>query len=199
MRAITSTTNRSGSTRQIRLGAATAVAMLLAMTFIAPTEASAGGFMEFTKEHPLAEERADKAIVYVVRPTSVGAAVKSFFFVDDEVVGINRGSSYFFTYVDPGKHVFWSKAENVSALEMEVEAGKTYYLWQKARMGGMKARVKLTEATEAEGQAALKKAGKYTSLTAAGEARAQEVADEFLARAKEKAAKRAAEGEEADD
>ncbi len=52
------------------------------------------------------------------------------------------------------------------------------------------------QSTEAEGQAALKKGGKYTSLTGEGEARAQELAGEYLARAREKAAERAGKEDE---
>jgi hypothetical protein len=71
--------------------------------------------------------------------------------IDDEILGINKGESYFFAYVAPGKHVFWSKSENVDALELTVEAGKTYYIQQHVRMGGFRARTKLEVLDEAEG------------------------------------------------
>lgn len=153
---------------------------------------AAGELFTVEKETRMAEAKSGHATIYVVRPAMVGKAIKFWAFSDDTPIGVTKGKTYTFGHVPAGKHVFWSKAENVSALEIEVEAGKTYYLWQKARMGGMKARVKLTEATEAEGKAALEKAGKYTSLTGEGETRAKEIAGEYLARAREKAAERAA-------
>ena len=99
----------------------------LSASFLVLSVSGAGGaraadYIEFTKEHPLAE--ADRALIYVVRPTSIGAAIKSFFMCDEEILGINRGNSYFFAHVEPGRHVFWSKSENVDALELEIEAGK---------------------------------------------------------------------------
>ncbi len=169
--------------------------LIAAMLCLGSLPLAAGELFTVEKEAKMAEAKDGHAIIYVVRPAMVGKAIKFWAFCDDMPLGVTKGKTYTFGHVPAGKYVCWSKAENVSALDMEVEAGKTYYLWQKARMGGMKARVKLTEATEAEGQAALKKGGKYTSMTAGGEARAQELAAEYLVRAQEKAAKRAA-GEE---
>ncbi len=171
--------------------------LIAAMLCLGSSPLVAGELFTVEKETRMAEAKDGHATIYVVRPAMIGKAIKFWAFCDDTPLGVTKGKTYTFGHVPAGKHVFWAKAENVSALEMEVEAGKTYYLWQKARMGGMKARVKLTEATEAEGKAALKKAGKYTSLTGEGETRAKELAGEYLARAKEKAAERAA-GEEDD-
>ena len=95
--------------------------------------------------------------------------------------------------VPAGTHVFWSKAENTSALELEVKAGETYYLKQHVKMGGMKARVKVELISEQEGQEAIAKS-KYTQLTAEGQARAAEIAAEKYQVAVEKAAERKAKG-----
>ncbi len=168
--------------------------LIVAMICLGAAPLLAGDLFTVEKKIRMAEAKDGQATIYVVRPAMVGKAIKFWAFCDDMPLGVTKGKTYTFGHVAAGKHVFWSKAENVSAFEMEVEAGKTYYLWQKARMGGMKARVKLMEATEAEGQAALKKGGKYTSLTAEGETRAKELAAEYLAIAQEKAAKREAEG-----
>ncbi len=148
----------------------------------------AGELFTVEKQTRMAEAKDGHATIYVVRPAMVGKAIKFWAFCDDTPLGVTKGKTYTFGHVPAGKHVFWAKAENVSALEMGVEAGKTYYLQQKARMGGMKARVKLIQLSEEEGQAALAKCGKYTSLTAEGEARGLELAGEYLARAREKAA-----------
>ncbi len=135
-------------------------------------------YVEFTKDHPQGKVRADKALVYVVRPTSMGFAIKSFFLCDDDVLGINKGSSYFFAHVSPGKHVFWSKSENVDALELAVEAGKTYYIQQRVRPGGLKARTKLEVLDTKEGEAALAKCEKYGTMTEKGRQKGQEIAAE---------------------
>ena len=149
------------------------------------------GFVEFTKDHPLGEARPDKALVYVVRPTSAAFRIKSWFLYDDQVLGVNRGSSYFFAHVDPGKHVFWSKSENVDAVELEVQAGKTYYLQQHVRMGGLKARTKLEVLDEATGQERLAKCSKHGVLTETGKARGAEIAAEYEDRTAEDLERRA--------
>ena len=143
------------------------------------------GYVQFTKDHPLGAPEEGKALVYVVRPTSAGFAVNSFFLIDDAIAGINKGSSYFFTYVDPGKHVFWSKSENVDALELDVEAGRTYYIQQHVRVGGFRARTKLEVLEAAAGEKALAKCAKHGTMTAKG----QEKGAEIVAEHKEATAK----------
>lgn len=153
------------------------LAMVSSWNFaLAGDEDDEEGYVQFTKEHPLGEVKPDKALVYVIRPAKMGFAIKSFFLCDDEILGINRGSSYFFAHVNPGKHVFWSKSENVDALELEVEAGKTYYIQQRVRMGGFRARTKLEVLDEEKGKAALEKCKKYGTLTAKGREKGMEIA-----------------------
>ncbi len=116
----------------------------------------------------------DAAVVYVVRPAMLGKAIKAWAFVDETTIGVNKGKHYTFATVPPGRHVFWARAENVSALEMNVEAGVSYYLKQGVQMGGLKARVKLVAVSEMEGKAAIEKC-KYTQLTDEGRARGAEI------------------------
>jgi len=157
-------------TGRLRVG----TVLMVASAFLVSTPRVAAGddeeYVEFTEDHPLGQPEAGKALIYVLRPTSMGAAVKSFFIVDDTPVGINRGSSYFFIQVDPGKRLFWSKSENVDALELAVEAGKPYYIQQQVQMGGFRARTKLEVLGEAAGQAALAKCKKHGTMTAKGRA-----------------------------
>lgn len=136
------------------------------------------GYVSFTKDHPSGTVEEGKALLYVVRPTKMGFAIKSFFMIDDTIVGINKGSSYFFTSVEPGKHLFWSKSENVDALEMEVEAGKTYYIQQKVQMGGFRARTKLVVLDTFEGEAALAECDKHGTITAKGREKGAEIVAE---------------------
>src|SRR5262249_55007293 len=95
--------------------------------------------------HPTPEAPADKAMVYVVRPTMMGNKIQTKLAVDGRWVGVNRGNNYFYFTLDPGMHYFCSQPENHSVLALKVEAGKTYYLQQKITMGLLKARTKLVE------------------------------------------------------
>ena len=142
-----------------------------------PPLASAEKLITVSKERAYGEPTEQTAVVYVVRPAFIGKAVKSWAFVDQEPLGANKGKHYTFGLVEPGEHLFWAKAENTSALEFDIEAGKTYYLKHKIKMGGMKARVKLMQIDESEGKAAIEKC-KYTQLTPAGEERAREIIEE---------------------
>jgi len=109
------------------------------------------------KQHPTPEPPADKALIYVLRPTMSGNKVQTKLGVDGKWMGVNRGDNYFFFTLEPGEHYFCSLAENKSVLALKVEAGKTYYLQQKIRFGWMKARNQLVLLDEAEGKAGLAK------------------------------------------
>ena len=156
-----------------------AVVVLLAVTGEVSAAAEEGkddgDYVTFTGDRPAADPDPGKALVYVVRPTSVGFGVKSFFFVDDAVAGINKGSSWFSVQADPGKRLFWSKSENVDALELEVEAGKTYYIQQHVQIGGFTARTKLEVLDDAEGKSALAQCKKHGTMTEKGRAKGAEI------------------------
>jgi hypothetical protein len=107
--------------------------------------------------HPIPEQPPDKALVYVVRSTMLGNKIQSKLAVDGQWVGVNRGHNYFFLTLDPGPHYFCSKAENRSVLAVSLEAGKTYFLEQKIKMGFMKARNKLALIGDEEGKAKVAK------------------------------------------
>lgn len=108
-------------------------------------------------QHPTPDAPADKALIYVVRPTMFGNKVQTKLAADGQFKGVNRGNNYFFFTLEPGQHYFCSQAENKSTLTLKVEAGKTYYLQQQIKMGFMKARTKLVAMSEAEGKEALGK------------------------------------------
>ncbi len=133
---------------------------------------------------------ADKALVFVVRPAKVGMAIRMWAFADDTVLGLTKGDTYAHAYLDPGMYTFWSRAENVSAVVHTVEAGKTYYLKQAVRIGGMKARVHVEFLSDEEGEYVLGRCNQHSTLTDAGRARAAEIAAEKQEIAKEKADER---------
>ncbi|HEU4401998.1 MAG TPA: DUF2846 domain-containing protein [Candidatus Polarisedimenticolia bacterium] len=159
----------------------------------ADDESDDAAYVTFSDDHPAGEARPDKALVYVVRPTKIGFAIKSFFLCDDAILGINKGSSYFFAQVDPGRHLFWSKSENVDGLELKVEAGKTYYIQQQVKMGAFRARTKLEVLDEAAGREALAKCKKYGAMTVKGRAKGQEIARDHKKDALEDVERRAKE------
>lgn len=172
-----------------------ALGVLCAMLVTTAIPVLAGDVITVDKSTKVRAEPADEAAtIYIVRPAFVGKAVKMWSFCDETPLGANKGKHYHFATVPPGKHVFWTKAENVSALELETEAGRTYYLQQKVKMGGMKARVKLILLSEQEGEEAIAKSA-FTRLTPEGETRAAEIAAEKYQVAVEKAAERKAKGE----
>ncbi len=102
--------------------------------------------------HPTPDQPAEKALIYVLRPSMIGNKVQTKLAVDGDWKGVNRGNNYFYFTLDPGEHYFCSAAENRSLLKLSVEAGKTYYLQQHVRMGVMKARNKLDSMPEDEGK-----------------------------------------------
>ena len=108
------------------------------------------------KQHPTPDAPVDKALIYVLRPTMMGNKVQSKLAVDGEWKGVNRGDNYFFFTVEPGEHYFCSQSENQEYLKLTVEAGKTYYLQQKVKMGIWKARTDLVVMTEEDGKKKLK-------------------------------------------
>jgi hypothetical protein len=103
-------------------------------------------------QHPTPQPATGKALVYVLRPTMLGNKIQTKLAVDGQWVGVNRGHNYFFLELDPGERYFCSKAENRSALVVQLEADKTYYLEQKIKMGIMKARNKLVLLGDQEGK-----------------------------------------------
>lgn len=108
------------------------------------------------KNHPTPDAPADKAMIYVLRPTIIGLKINSKLAADGKWMGVNRGKTYFYFPVEPGERYFCSESENQDYLALTVEAGKTYFLQQKVEMGLWKARTNLVVMTEEEGKKKLK-------------------------------------------
>jgi len=192
--------------RAAATAAVIAVLLAAAVSALAAKEKEEGedddDLVRFEKEHPLGEVPDDGALLYVLRPTSAGFAIKSWFFRDQEVLGVNKGSSYFFATLPAGRHVLWSKSENVDALELEVETGKTYYIQQHVRIGGLKARTSIELLDDTTGAERLAKCEKHGALTDSGLERGKELATQHredaqrsLAEQAEKDAKKEAKAE----
>jgi hypothetical protein len=70
---------------------------------------------------------AGKALVNVHRPsTAYGAGQDLMVWRNEEIIGNTNGADMFQAVVDPGKHIFHAKHLNVSLINAELEAGKTY-------------------------------------------------------------------------
>ena len=136
-----------------------------------------------------------EALVYVFRPASVGAGVKTWTFADDQFLGVSRAKGFYYGLVPAGAHVVWAKAENTSGLEVDLQPDQTYYFKTAIKMGWGKARVKLIQIDEAEAQKYLKKCS-YTEPTESGRLRAAEIAANRLDRAETNAAEKSAEADE---
>jgi len=107
-----------------------------------------------------------KALVYVVRPNRAGGIIKFKFHVDGKYIGTTRARQFLYSILNPGPHLFMSKAENRSEMQLNLEAGKTYFLKQKIKIGGLKARNELIQLNESEGREMLQKCklGRQTEM-----------------------------------
>lgn len=85
----------------------------------------------------------DKALVYLYRNETFGAALKLGVNVDGRFAGQTASKTYFMWLLPPGKHDFTSVGENTSAVALDAKAGQTYYIWQEIKMGAWSARSKL--------------------------------------------------------
>lgn len=98
-----------------------------------------------------------KALVYVVRPSIVGSAITFGVKCNDMPIGSTNGKRFIYTFLEPGTHIFTSKAENVSDLFLKVESGRTYFINQKPKWGTLFSRVQLEKLDEKTGRSYLSK------------------------------------------
>jgi hypothetical protein len=103
-------------------------------------------------QHPAPGAPADKALVYVVRPSLSGSRIQTKLAVDGTWMGANYGNNYFFVTLTPGEHLFCSQAADRSVVTMNVEAGKIYYLQQTVTTGMTKAKSSLDIVVEQDGR-----------------------------------------------
>lgn len=99
----------------------------------------------------------DKGVVYVYRDEILGAAIKMPVKVDNIVAGETGPKSFLQLALPPGHHTIASLSEKNSELALDVEAGKTYYVWQEVKMGLMSARSALHLVSADVGQTGVRK------------------------------------------
>lgn len=96
---------------------------------------------------------ADKAGVYIYRTAKTAKNLIMPILINDEQVGATTKNTYLYKELAPGVYVFTGKSENKSTLELEVEQGKNYFIWQQVRPGVMKARNTIQLVDEEKGKA----------------------------------------------
>jgi len=168
-----------------RIAATTISILLLATTLTVAGEY----YVKHKDDDRRGEPTSDTGLVYVFRPAMLGAAVKTWTFADGELIGLSKAKGYYFASVPAGRRVIWSKAENTSALEVEIEGGQTYYFKTAIKMGFGKARVKLVQLTAEEAEKLFTKCA-YCEPTEEGRQRGAEIAAELKEVAEDKAVKR---------
>ena len=94
----------------------------------------------------------NKSVIYLFRDEIIGAAIRMPVSIDGRAVGHTGPKTYFMWEVEPGKHQLQSLTENVSALWIETEPGKDYYIWQEVKMGMFSARSRLQQVDRVRGR-----------------------------------------------
>jgi Protein of unknown function (DUF2846) len=98
---------------------------------------------------------ADKAVVYIYRNETFGAAVKMDVKVDGKPIGQTASETYFRVVLAPGHHTVDSQ-DGTSTLDVDAQAGAVYYVWEEVKMGVWSANSKLHLQEAAKGQADVK-------------------------------------------
>ncbi len=86
---------------------------------------------------------ADKAVVYFVRASGLGAIINFNHYDGEQLIGRFNAGKYLRYECAPGEHVFWARSENRSFVEADLAAGQTYVVEIVPMMGGLKANVLL--------------------------------------------------------
>lgn len=97
-----------------------------------------------------------QANIYVYRNETFGSAIKMPLLLDNQSIGDTGPHTFAFRQVTPGKHTLVSKTENDPTLDIDAQAGQTYYVWQEVKMGAFAARSALHLVDEQKGEAGVK-------------------------------------------
>lgn len=97
-----------------------------------------------------------KALVYVVRPSAIGALVRFNIFVDSKddssEVGYTRGGQYIYFGITPGSHKIYSNAENWAEMTITAKPGEIIYLQQEPAFGIIMARNNIFKVEDHQGK-----------------------------------------------
>ena len=97
-----------------------------------------------------------KAIVYVVRPSSLGTVIRFNVFIDNQEpeseMGYTRGTQYIYFNLTPGDHQILSKAENWAETNVSAKVGDIIFIQQEPSMGIIMARNSIFKLQDYEGK-----------------------------------------------
>jgi hypothetical protein len=97
-----------------------------------------------------------KAIVYIVRPSSLGMVIRFNVFIDDKEdkseMGYTRGAQYIYFNLLPGDHQILSKAENWAEVNVSAKEGDIIFIQQEPAMGIIMARNSVFKLQDYEGK-----------------------------------------------
>ena len=94
----------------------------------------------------------EQALVYLVRHSKLGFAVRMKVYANGEYLGATNGRRFIYAYLEPGDYLILSKSENKAELPITLKGGKTYYIEQNVNPGLLYARSKLERVSETEGR-----------------------------------------------
>jgi hypothetical protein len=119
---------------------------LLALLFASPLAIAKSDLMKVAANQSPTPEPG-KAMVVFLRPSRMGFAVESTVYdapdAETKFLGIVSYKTRVAYQVDPGPHRFMVIGENADFVDATLDAGKTYYILVRVRMGMWKARFSL--------------------------------------------------------
>ena len=89
-----------------------------------------------------------KSLIYFTRYDAAGFLINFKYFDGEKYLGKFSHGNYLVYECEPGKHIFWSKSENMSFIEADLQVGKTYIVDSRPQMGFIKAGVELIPFTK---------------------------------------------------
>lgn len=112
---------------------------------------------EDTRAKTFTAPNKDKAHLYIYRDEAFGAGMGMEIKINGQSLGVSGALTYMVIPLSPGKYTISSHAENDSQIELKVEGGKNYYIWQETKMALVTIRSQLHTVTEDVGKAGVKK------------------------------------------
>lgn len=95
--------------------------------------------------------------IYVMRPTSFGAAASMEVWEGEKHIGNTGPGSFLCWEREPGAAKVIGKEENESVAALNIQSNQVYYIFQHVQMGWLQARNRLDVISEEEGTKILKK------------------------------------------
>jgi hypothetical protein len=118
-------------------------ALLAAACLLAAGPAAADDLYKVDEAKPIystPKPAPGKAMIYFVRSTTLGSAVKVKLYADGKFLGLVMSQTFIAYECDPGKHEFIAAAENAGFLEADLAADRVYLVEVAIHMGAWKAR-----------------------------------------------------------